>query len=107
MRALLRFAQVILRAPPHHNDPMVNEELERLNQRKRARLAVDNGQHDHAERFLELRMLVEIVQNHFRLLAALDLNNNAHAIAVRFVADVGDALNFLVLHELRNAFNDP
>ena len=106
VRALLRFAQVILRAAPDHVDAMVNELLQRVNQRQRARLAVNDGQHDHPERLLELRVLVEIVQNHFRLLAALDLNDNAHAIAVRLVADVGDALDFLVLHQLRDALND-
>ena len=107
MGALLRFAQVVLRPAPDHIDAMVNEQLQRVSQRQRARLAVDDGQHDHPERLLELRMLVEIVQNHFRLLAALELNDNAHAIAVRFVADVGDALDFLVLHQFRDALNDP
>ncbi len=107
MGAFLRFAQVVLRPAPHHNDAMVDEKLQRLNQRQRARLAMDDGQHDHPERVLKLGMLVEIVQNHFRLLAALHLNDNAHAVAVGFVANVGDALDLLVLHQLRNALNDP
>ncbi len=107
MGALLRFAQVVFGAAPDHVDAMVNEQLQRVRQRQRARLTVDDGQHDHSERLLELRVLVEIVQNHFRLLAALDLDNDAHAVAVRFVADVGDALDFLVLHQFRDALNNP
>ncbi len=75
MGAHLRFAQVVFSAAPDHDDTMINKKLQRVDQRERARLAVDNGQHDHAERLLELRMFVEIVQNHFRLLAALDLKD--------------------------------
>ena len=107
MGAFLRFAQVVLRPAPDHIDAVVDEQLQGVRQGERARLAMDDGQHDHAERLLELRMLVEIVQDHFRLLAALQLNDNPHAIAVGLIADVGDALDFLVLHEFSDALNDP
>ena len=58
--ALLRLAQVVFRAAAHHFDAVLDEKLQQFKQAQLARLAVDDGQHDHAERFLQLRMLVEI-----------------------------------------------
>ena len=106
MRALLSLAQIVLSAPPHHVHAVVNEKLDRLDQRKRARLAVDDGQHDHAEIFLKLRVLVEVVQDDFRLLASLDFDDHAHPVAVALVADVADALDFFILYEFRDALDD-
>ncbi len=57
-------------------------------------------QQDHAERFLHLRVLEKVGQNDLRLFVALHLDHDAHAIAVAFVADVGDAFDFLVLDQL-------
>ena len=45
-------------------------------------------------------MLVEIVQHDVRQLAALELDDDPHAVAVGFVAQVGNALDLLVAHEL-------
>ena len=70
-----------------------------------ARLAVDDREQDHAERFLHLRELEEVVQNNLRFFAALYLDHDAHAFAVGFVAHVGDAFDFLGLHEFRDALD--
>ena len=104
--ALLGLAQIISSAPPNHVDAVVDEKLDGFDERQDARLAVNNGQHDHAEVFLELGMFVEVVQDNFRLLAALQLHHNAHPVAVRLVANVGDALDLLLLNELRDALDD-
>ena len=45
-------------------------------------------------------MLEEVVQDDLRLFVALDLDDDAHAVAVAFVANVGDAVDFLVLDQL-------
>src|SRR5574340_1524930 len=105
--ALLGFAKVVTGAPPDDVYAVIDEVLDGLHQRQFARLAVHNGQHNHPEVFLQLSVLVKIVQNDFRLLAALDLNHDAHAFAVRLVPDIGDALDFLVLHQAGNALNHP
>ena len=42
---------------------------------------------------LQLRVLVQVVEDDFGLLAALQLEHDAHAVAVALVADVGDAFD--------------
>jgi hypothetical protein len=69
-------------------------------------LAVHHRQEDHAEPFLHLRVLEELVQDDLRFGAALQFDHDAHAIAARFVAHVGDIVNHLVIDQLRNAFHD-
>ena len=66
-----------------------------------ARLAVDDGQHDDAEVDLQLRVLVQIVQHDFGVLAALQLDDDAHAVAVALVADIGDAFELLLVDQSR------
>jgi len=41
-----------------------------------------------------------VVQNQLRFLAALDLDHDAHAFAIGLVADIRDAVDLLVLHQL-------
>ena len=64
-----------------------------------ARLPVDDGQHDDAEVDLQLRVLVQVVENDFGLLAALQFEDDAHAVAVALVADVGDAFELLFVDQ--------
>ena len=71
--------------------------LEAIEDAQLARLAVDDRQHDHAEVDLHLRVLVQIVQHDFGLLAALQLDHDAHAVAVALVADVADAFDALLV----------
>ena len=40
-------------------------------------------------------------------LAALQIDDDAHAVAIRLVADVGDALDRLLAHELGDALDQP
>ena len=47
-------------------------------------------------------MAVKLVEHHVRHGVALDLDDDAHAVAVGFVAQVGDALDLLLAHELRD-----
>ena len=67
--------------------------LMHVDQAQLARLPVDDGQHDDAEADLQLRVLVEVVEHDLGLLAALQLEHDAHAVAVALVADVGDAFD--------------
>src|SRR5579862_5227006 len=102
---LFRLAQVVGRATADHRHPVVDKELDCFDERQDARLAVHDGQHDHAESLLELGVLVKIVQDHFRLFAALQLHHNAHAVTVGLILHVGDAFDFLVQHQLGDALN--
>ena len=73
--------------------------LMHVEQAQLARLAVDDRQHDDAEADLQLRVLVEVVEDHLGLLAALQLEHDAHAVAVALVADVADAFDLLLVDQ--------
>src|ERR1700728_1906604 len=85
---------------------MIDKTLQYVGQAQFARLPVDDGQHDDAEVDLELGVLVEIVEDDFGLLAALQLEDDAHAVAVAFVANLGDALDLLVVYQAGGGFNE-
>ncbi len=78
-----------------------------VHQAQLARLPVDDRQHDHAEIHLKLRVLVQIVQNHFGLLAALQLEDDAHAVAIALVANFRDAFDLLLVHQPGRCLDQP
>jgi hypothetical protein len=96
------FAQFEARATHDHFAPVDEEVLEELLQVENARLAVDQRHHVHAEAVLQLRELEQVVEDDLRDFAALQLDHDAHAGLVRFVAQVGNALEALFAHELAN-----
>ena len=57
-------------------------------------------QHDDAERRLHRRVLVQLVQHHARNRIALQLDDDAHAVLVGLVAQVGDAFELLVANQV-------
>ena len=59
-------------------------------------------QHDHAERALHRRMLVQLVQHDPRNRIAFQLDHDANTIAVGFVAQRADAGEPLLLHQFGN-----
>ena len=101
----LCLAQFELGASPHDVAAELDEPLDQLEQRQHARPAIDDGQHDDAERRLQRRVLVEVVEHHLRHLAALEFDHDTHALAVGFVADVGDALERLLAHQVGDALD--
>ena len=94
MFALAGFAQLVLRAAADHVHAMVDEELQELEQSELARLAGDDGEQDHSVGLLHLRHLEKLVEDDFRLFVALHFDDDAHAVAVAFIANVGDARRF-------------
>ena len=80
---------------------VVDEDADGFSEAQLARLVVDHGQEDHGEAFLELRVLVELIEDDLRLRAALEADDEPHAVAVALVAraigadvDVGDDFVF-------------
>src|SRR5262249_22317381 len=63
--------QFILCTAANDFDTVLNERTQQLNQREDFRLSVDDRQVDDAERRLHGRQLVEVIQDHETLLAAL------------------------------------
>ena len=103
--AVAGFAQQEVGAPADDFDAMLDEALEHVDQAQLARLAVDDGQHDDAEVDLQLRVLIKVVEHDFGLLAALQLEHDAHAVAVALVADFGDAFELLFVHQAGGVFD--
>src|SRR5688500_11587877 len=106
MLALASLAQQEIRTAANDVDAMVNEALETIDETELARLSVDDGEDDDAEVGLQLRLLVKIVQHHFGVFAALELEDDAHAIAVALVPDIGNAFEFLFIHQKRSVLDE-
>ena len=105
--ALLRLFQLVLRAAQHDLALEADVFLQDLLQRQRARLPVDDREHDDAERHLHLRERIQVVQDDLRRSVALDVDDDVHAVAVRMVVDVRDAVEALLLDEVRDALDQP
>ncbi len=100
MAAGLGLVQVVLRPAADDVLLVVQVVADDLVQRQYLRLAVHQCQHDGPEGVLELGVLVEGVQHHVGVDIALQLNDDAHALPVGLVADVGDALDGLLVDHL-------
>ena len=90
-------AQLVLRAPHDHVALVVDVVLDDRQQAERARHAVDQRDHVHAERRLQRRVLVELVEHDLRDRVALQLDDEPDARLVGLVAQVGDLLEPAVL----------
>ena len=100
MRSPLGLAQLELRAAGDDlalEGQVVRDELE---QRERARDAVDEGDRVVAERALERRVLEELVQRDLRNGVALELDLDPHPGAVAVVGDVRDLGDHLLVDEV-------
>ena len=93
-------AEVELGPPADDLAPMVDVVLEHRLERQRLGLAVDQGEHVHVERELHRGVLEQVVQHLVRVGVALDLDVDAHPVAIRLVAEVADALDPLVLDQV-------
>ena len=56
---------------------------------------------------LQLRVLVQVVEDDLSNLAALQVDDDAEPVAIRFVANVRDALDGFLAHELGDALDQP
>ena len=51
-------------------------------------------------------MLVELVEHNLRLRATFQFDDDAHAVAIALVAHVADVIDYFVVHQLGDAFNE-
>ena len=107
VRALAGLAQIEQGAPGHHLAPVAQEVLQQLLEIQRPRLAVDQRDDIDAEYVLQLRLLVQVVQDHLGNLAAAQFDDHAHTVLVGLVAQFADAFELLVLHQLGDLFQQP
>ena len=81
------------------------ERFQKFLEVKQLRQTVDQCHVVDTERRLELCHLEQFVQNNAGIGIALDVDDNAHTRTVALVVDVGNTVEFLVLHQFGNRFN--
>ncbi len=101
----LGLPELELGPPPDDLAPELDEALDELEQAQDLRPAADDRQHDDAEARLQRRVLVEVVEDDLRHFPALELDDDPHALAVRLVAQVGDAFDGLLADQIRDALD--
>ena len=104
--ALARLAQQEDGAALHHVDAVIDEAANGLIESQLPRLPVEHREEDHGEALLHLGVLVELVEHDLRLRAALELDDDAHAVAVALVAHVADVVDDLVVDQLGDALDE-
>src|ERR1700744_6532074 len=106
MLALAGFAQQESSTALPHVDAVIDEGAEGYVERKLQWPAVEHSQEDHREALLHLRVLVELVEDDLGLSAALELDHNAHAVAIALVAHVANVVDDLLVDQLGDALDE-
>ena len=104
--AVFRLLQQVCGAAADDVDAVLDEIFDGLDQAHFAGLSVDHRQQDHRETFLHLRVLEELVENDLRLGAALEFDDDAHAVAIALIANVGNVFDVFVVDQLRDALDE-
>ena len=102
-----RLAELEDGAPRHHLAPVAYERLDHLADVEQPGLTVDQGDQVDAEHRLQRGVLIQVVQHDLGVLAAAQLDDDAHAVLVGLVTQRGDAFDFLVFDQLGNLFHQP
>ena len=105
MRTVACLVEQELGAPGNHFLAEGHEGLQQVLQVQQLRAPAGQADVVDAEGRLQRRETVELVQHDFRHRIALQLDDDPHALAVGLVADVGDALELFLAHEIGNALD--
>ena len=105
MRAVARLAEPEPRAALNDAFAEGQERDEQIAEVHQFRTAAVQRHHVDAERRLQRREAVELVEHHIADRVALQLDDDAHAVAVGFVAQFRDALDALFAHEIGDLFD--
>ena len=92
---LSRLAEVVLRPASDDRDSVVDVRLQTLFQRKDSRLAIDEGQVDHAERLLHLSVMVELIEDHVLDRVPFEFEDDSHPFPIALVPKIHDSLDSL------------
>ena len=101
--ALLRLGEIVLGAPADDFAARDDVLIDQAAQREHLRAVVHEPEHDRAERRLERRVHEQLVQHDLRVRVLLELDDDAHAVAVGLVAQVADADDLAFAHEVGDA----
>ena len=92
-------SEIIRRAAKHDLPPVIEEMLDELLEVEDLRLVVDHTEEIDAEGGPHLGQRIEVVLHDLGHRVALELDDDADPVAIRFVTDVDDALDALVADE--------
>ena len=107
MGAIARLGEFENRATCDHFATVANERLQQFLQRQQLRLTVEQRDHVDAEHRFHRRLREQVVQHDFGVLAAAQLDDDAHAVLVGLIAQtiIRDAFELLVADEIRDALD--
>ena len=69
-------------------------------------LTINQGHHVDTEARLQLRLTEQVVDDDFRRLTSTQIDHNPHPFFVRLIAQLSDALDLFLFHQLRNLLDD-
>src|SRR5712664_1185052 len=107
MAAALRFAQQEFCAAANHLHAVPQEFLHHLLERQSPRPAIYECQENDADRALQRRKLVELIQYQSGISIALQVYDEADRLTIagaRFIADRGNPLDALVANQFADLF---
>ena len=105
MRVVARLREQIFGPPRDDFLAEVEEGAQHVGQRQHLRPAAVQRNHVGAEARLERGETPELVEDHVGDRVALDLDDDAHAVAIGLVAQIGDALDAFLADKLRDALD--
>ena len=105
MRVVARLGEQIFGPPRDDFLAEVEERAQHVGQRQHLRPAAVQRDHVGAEARLQGGEAPELVEHHVGDRVALDLDDDAHAVAIGLVAQIRDALDALLANELRDALD--
>ena len=106
MGTFLGLAQLVARAALNDIDLMVDVVIQHVLETKNVRHTVDQRKIVDAKARLQLRVLVEFVEHDLWFLATLEVDDDAHALAVGLVVETGDLGDRLLLDQVGNLLDE-
>ena len=103
---LLGLAQLVACATLDDVDLMIDVVVQHVLKAQDVRHAIDQRKVIDAEARLQLRVLVELVENNLRLLATLEVDDDAHALAVGLVVEAGNLRDGLLLDQIGDLLDE-
>src|SRR5436853_82060 len=101
------FPELEARSSGHDLPPMLDEDIKSVDKIQRSRLAVYDREIDDAEALLHRREFVEIIEHDVGYGIALQFQDDPHAFSIRFIAQVRNAFEFLIVDKLGDALEEP
>ena len=107
MSPLLRFVEIIL--CPSGDDFLLMHQVVHQNipDVHHLRFAVHQRKVDDTERILQLRMLIELVENDVGIGIPADFNADFHSLTARVIAKRCDAVDLFISDEIRDRLDEP